>query len=437
MMDCLVFTSEITPRIAYVLEVIFDQLPGVRYRTTTDKSKYLSYEGPKINYSRERLADSEIFIAAGPLLFENNIHSIEIEVEKQDDVPYFFKMKAQKADFEFDLPAMLFYLISRYEEYLPFEADEHDRFPAKQSLAFKNDFLELPLVNIWIAKLRQLLNSKFPDLQIPVPEFKYVPTYDVDMAWAFLNRGWRSWGGLVKDLIMFNTKMLGLRLKVFRGKLPDPFFTFDYLNEIHKKYHLSPKWFFLLGNYGKFDKNISWKNTDLQKLIRAVAPKENIGIHPSYASNTDYELLEKETLRLAKIKKSTVFNSRQHYLKLSIPNTYRYLLQVGVQADFTMGFADAVGFRASIANPFQWYDLEKEQVTSLVIHPFQVMDVTLKNYLKLSPNEAIEKVTTMAGLVKKYGGTFSTLWHNSSFSALHGWSGWKKVYEEIIEKVSG
>jgi hypothetical protein len=98
-----------------------------------------------------------------------------------------------------------------------------------------------------------------------------------------------------------------------------------------------------------------------------------------------------------------------------------------------MGYADDIGFRAGIATPFYWYDLENEQVTPLKLHPFQVMEVTLQQYLELSPDEAIEKVKPLVAAIKAVGGTFTTLWHNSTLSNIDEWEGWRKVYEEIIE----
>ena len=100
-----------------------------------------------------------------------------------------------------------------------------------------------------------------------------------------------------------------------------------------------------------------------------------------------------------------------------------------------MGYADDIGFRAGIATPFYWYDLENEQVTHLKIHPFQVMEVTLKEYLKLSPQEAFEQVKPLIAATKTVGGTFTTLWHNSTLSD-KAFSEWRIVYEKIIDEAS-
>ena len=196
-----------------------------------------------------------------------------------------------------------------------------------------------------------------------------------------------------------------------------------------------------MGDYGEFDKNIDWQNSRLQNLIRKIAKKHPVGIHPSYQSNTDYAILKSEIKRLQHIVSTpnpqppSQF-SRQHYLKLSFPETYQRLIKAGITDDFSMGYADNIGFRAGIATPFYWYDLENEQVTHLRIHPFVIMEVTLQQYLKLTPDEAFERVKPLINATKAVGGTFTTLWHNSTLSDVGEWKGWRGLYEKILILVS-
>jgi hypothetical protein len=123
-------------------------------------------------------------------------------------------------------------------------------------------------------------------------------------------------------------------------------------------------------------------------------------------------------------------------LRLHIPETYRVLLSHNILEDWTMGYADDIGFRASIAFPYNWYDLNKEEVTNLKIYPFAAMDVTLKNYLKLSPNEAVARISEMSKNLRLVGGTFCTLWHNVTVNDLDDWVGWRKAYEQILQAVA-
>jgi hypothetical protein len=431
--DCLILVPEISPRIIYTFRFMLEENLGLKMEITDDLESYVAFEGIRINYTNKRQCEQEVVVPSAGLLFEKGIRSLDIEVSKTKDIPFFFKVSVSQSDLDFDIPAMIFFQLSRYEEYWPFQGDQYGRFTAAQSIAGKHGFLRKSVVNIWLDLFKKEVKARFPGVVLTTKKYHFQPTYDIDLAWAFRNRGIRSMGGWVKDLIKLNLNNLHLRNDSRSDKTKDPFYTFEYLKDLHNEYGLNPIWFFLLGNYGGVDKSISWKNPEFRQLIRQVAAPSNIGIHPSFASSENFELLEKEVFKLGVIKKSTVHRSRQHYLMLSFPNTYRQLIRAGIREDFSLGYADDIGFRSGFAGDYFWYDLEAEKTTLLRLYPFQVMDVTLKNYLKLRPEEAIEQVDAIVQQVRKYGGTFSSLWHNSSFASSHGWEGWEMVYKALIK----
>ncbi len=432
-MDCLVFAPEITPRIRYTYKTILQEFFGLETGFTDNLEDFKSFQRVKINYSHEICQSGEVYIVPCGLLSEQGIRKIELTIEFKADLPFFFKTDNAAADLTYDLPAMIFFMLTRYEEYWDFSGDRFGRFTAKESLAGKFGFLRTPVVNLWVRELEKCILRKFPEVSVKKPAYRFQPTYDIDLAWAFSNRGMRGFAGWLKDFMRLDFKKVRRRNLSIRDNSKDPFHAYDLLKEIHETFDLHPIWFFLMGNYGGVDKCINWKNAAFRELIRSVAPQARVGIHPSFASNDDFLLLEKEIMKLGVIKKGPVKKSRQHYLSLSFPGTYRNLIRAGVKSDYSMGFADDIGFRAGIAGEFNWYDLEKETETALRIIPFQVMDVTLKQYLNLSPEDAWRTVERILDQVKKTGGVFSTLWHNSSFSAFHGWSGWEEVYRKIIE----
>ena len=171
----------------------------------------------------------------------------------------------------------------------------------------------------------------------------------------------------------------------------------------------------------------------MQSLIKDISSKAVTGIHPSFASNQMPEKITVEKKRLKEITGDEVTKSRQHFLKLRFPDTYRNLLAAGITDDYTMGFAEDIGFRAGLCTPFLWYDLKEEKQTGLTVHPFAVMDGTLNNYLKLSPEQAVEKVKGIIQEVKNVKGEFITIWHNETLSDWREWKGWRDVYEKIIK----
>ncbi|MEM8584396.1 MAG: hypothetical protein AAGF87_09020, partial [Bacteroidota bacterium] len=147
------------------------------------------------------------------------------------------------------------------------------------------------------------------------------------------------------------------------------------------------------------------------------------------------QLITKEVQTFKSIIEQGPFSSRQHYLRLSLPETYRALIRAGLRSDYSMGYADMPGWRAGTHLPFPWYDLEKEKSTHLQIYPFAFMDVTLKNYQHLSASDALQKMMFYRNQVDSLGGPLYSLWHNSSFSEAHGWSGYGEIYERYLRGI--
>ena len=427
----LLYTKETSPRLSYIVQFILNDIQGVEFKTTQDKNEFDSFEGVKINYSDENL-DNSFQIIPTELLFETDIIQKKILVSDWENMKIFFKT-SDHSDFPFDVFAASFYLISRYEEYLPFSADQHGRFEANQSLAFKGGFLYDPIVDQWSCKLAKMLQERFPDFKTCKREFKYISTIDIDNAYAYLYKGTvRTIGAAMRDLFKMDIDENIKRFQTLTGE-KDPFDTYGYLDALHKQYGIDPYWFFLVGNYNTYDKNLPLDNEAFQDLIKKISQRAEIGIHPSYESNKDYKQLKKEFDYISGISEKPITRSRQHYLKLLFTETYQNLLKLGIKEDYTLGYATDVGFRAGTCTPFNFYDLYKEEETALKIFPFQVMDTTLNQYLKLDVDEAIDKIAEIIQKVKQVNGTFISLWHNESLSDHGHWKGWEPVYKRMLE----
>ena len=100
-----------------------------------------------------------------------------------------------------------------------------------------------------------------------------------------------------------------------------------------------------------------------------------------------------------------------------------------------MGYGSDIGFRAGTCTPFNYYDLEKEQETSLKVYPFQVMDITLNHYKKHNVTTAISAIEDIIEKIKNVNGTFVTIWHNEALSDHGHWKGWETVYREMLRLV--
>jgi peptidoglycan/xylan/chitin deacetylase (PgdA/CDA1 family) len=289
-------------------------------------------------------------------------------------------------------------------------------------------------VNLWALELKRVLQQAYPELQFSEHHYRYISTFDIDSAFAYREKGFmRHLGSMGISLLNFNFRKIGERIRVLMGLEKDPYDTYDWQLEMAKKYHLKQIYFFLVGDYGEYDKNIPVEGSrSFQSLIKSIADYAEVGVHPSYYSNSNKDQLRKEVRRLSKVLKNEIVKSRQHYLKITFPDTYRNLLEFDILEDYSMGYASEIGFRASICTPFNFYDLDLDVSTKLRLTPFMLMDGTMKDYMRMSPEESIDRAKSLIDEVKAVNGTFVTLWHNQSVNDRDEWNGWRNVYEEIV-----
>ena len=428
----LIYTPKITSRHKYIFKLFFNEIHQIKFQITEREDEFKAFDGAKLNYSNTSFED-DIFIESIGLLNEKGINQQDINVSPQNNIPAFFQSQSDSS-MGFDVFSASFYLVSRYEEYLPFVKDIHQRFQAESSLAYKHDFLQKPLINIWAKSLMQKIKQKHPDLEVISPTYNYISTIDIDNAFYYLEKGFvRSLAGFFASIFSFDFNGIQQRFAVLLGKQKDPYDTYDAQLKLQKEYNLKVIYFILLADYGLNDKNISFTKRKFQLLIKRLADYASIGIHPSYGSNTNFSKLPKEIKRLEGITKREVTKSRQHFLKLTLPETYNQLVDFGIRDDYTMGFASAIGFRASICSAYTFYNLDTETILPIKIHPFAVMDATLLYYLKLSPEQSLTQISALIEEVKNVNGTFISLWHNDTFSNYKQWKGWESVYKEMIK----
>jgi len=428
----LVYTSKKSSRLRYIFDLILGDLLGLEISFTDKVDIFKNYQGPRLSYCDHQIADEPFFFASR-ILFEKGIEDQQINVFDWKGIPVFFGTHP-KYIMPFDLFAASFYLVSRYEEYLPHIKDDHMRFSPQQSLAYQKNFLHRPLVNIYAEELKTILHQHFPTLEFKERNYKYISTFDIDSAYAYREKGIvRHLGAFALSLLSFNFKKIIERVRVLFSLEKDPYDTYEWQLEISKKYHLKTIYFFLVGEYGEFDKNIPLEGSrSFQALIKSIADYAEVGVHPSYYSNSNKDQLQKEIRRLSRVLKRQVIKSRQHYLKVTFPETYRNLLEFDIREDYSMGYASEIGFRASICTPFNFYDLDLDVSTKLSLIPFMLMDGTMKDYMKLNPEESIKRAKALIDEVKAVNGIFVTLWHNQSVNDKEEWSGWRNVYEQIV-----
>jgi len=426
-----IFSNTITGRLIYILRLIFNDLLGIEFELTSDTEKFLQRKGPKIGYTADRITD-EMLICPSGLVFENDIKPQQLTVTVWDGIKIFYQTPA-KADLPFDIFSASFLMVSRYKEYLPNKKDQFMRFEATESIAWQYGFLEEPVINQWACKLQEILQQRYPDLRFPVRKFQFISTIDIDNAYAFKHKGFiRTSGALLRSLLHRDVNNFLARVSTLLGNDEDPYNTYNYIEQLEQSNGISSLFFFLVGDYSRFDTNISIRSLAYSNLVKSIAADHKVGIHPSVASNKHISILHKEIRRLTEVLGSPVYRSRQHFLIFELPATYLKLIKEGISEDYSMGYASHLGFRAGICSPFRFYNLGEEKETDLVVYPFQVMDIALRQYLRLDPDQAVGKIKEIMDKVKKVNGTFVSLWHNESLSDKGVWQGWRKVFEEVV-----
>lgn len=426
-----IYSDIITGRLDYIVGLIVGDILGLEFELTSSKDKFRQQHGPKISYGAERISD-EVLICPAGLLFESDVRPQQLNITEWEGMKIFYQSTV-KADLPFDIFSASFLMVSRYKEYLPYAKGKFRRFEASESIAFQYGFLEEPVINQWAAKVKDILKQRYPQLRFPERKFQFMSTIDIDNAYAFRHKGFiRTLGAMIRSILHRDVNTLLSRISTLLGHDDDPYNTYNYIEHTEQKYGFSSLFFFLVGDYNRYDTNISIRSLAFRNLVKSIAAGHKVGIHPSVASNKNIAILRKEIRRLARVLEGPVTRSRQHFLIFELPATYLRLMNEGILEDYSMGYASHAGFRAGICTPFRFYNLEEEKVTDLVVYPFQVMDVTLRQYMRLTPVEAIGKIRDLMDKVKKVNGTFISLWHNESLSDKGMWQGWQKVFEEVL-----
>jgi len=426
----LVYTHKITPRFKYVFKQICTRILGIPVNFTTVIEEFIAHDSLKMSYTRQPLSN-EIFVRANELLFEQGLSDLDINVLTWEETKCFFPT-GEKSALPFDVFAATFYLISRYEEYLPHVKDDYGRFTAQESLAFKNKFLDQPVVDIWAYKFKAILQDNYPDFDFPDQKYTVRPVIDIPVAYDYKLKGlMRTIGGTFKDFFTFKFKRLYQRYSVVMGFKRDPYDTYKYVINKQKTSKYKFIFFFLLGDFSTYDKNINFQKQKFISLIKHVGDYCQVGIKTSFFALSNIEILKEEKARMERIINTAIVGSRHSFSKVNLPESYRHLVELEIPEDYTMGYVNYLGFRAGTCTPFLFYDLDFEVQTPLKIVPFQALDFAfLKYHSLLDKQQALKRLIQS---IKQVNGTFVPVFHNYTFGNNPRWQHFKNLFNIIID----
>lgn len=423
-----IYSPQSSTRLLYILDWVFNIRMGIEYKLTHQREE-------KIYLSYGEIIAGAVYIPDAQLLWQKGINQHTVNTGNWNNTPTLYA--SANGDIQFDIFSAIFFLITRYEEYYSYTPDKHERYPHTDSILYKNNWLERPIVDEWIEALRRLLNEKC-GFDINSKSFSFLPTYDIDIAWSYKHKGIvRNAGGLLKDISNLKLSAVAKRLSVNIINGEDPYFAFPFMYSLHNMYKYKPLFFVLAAlKTDTYDKNINPNHKAMQKLIRSFAEQGTVGIHPSYNSGKNNQLFKDEKAVLEKAIDKGINFSRQHFIRLFLPHTYRQLITYGITDDYSMGYGTHIGFRAGTGSSFFWYDIDNEKQTDLKIHPFCFMDSTAHYDMKLSASEAFSRLEKMELFLHGTNSRLITVFHNFSLGTDKEWNGWRELYTKYLERHS-
>jgi hypothetical protein len=425
----LVYTPKITSRLKFIFKQICFRILGIPVDFTNKIEPFIAHDSLKISYGYQPLRN-EFFVKSNGLLDEQGLSDITLNVQDWDNTKCFFYV-GDKSDLPFDIFSAAFYLLSRYEEYLPHVKDSYGRFTKEESLGFKHDFLHQPVVDIWAYKFRKALQRRFPDYEFTQRIYTIDPIIDVPVAYRYQNKGFlRTIGGTFYDLFTFKFKNVYNRYMVLTGLRKDPFNVFNWILNRQKAVHQRFKIFFLIGAYTTYDKSINIQKKGFVSLIKYMSDYCHVGLKVSFLALDNLNILKSEKQNIEAVINTDLEIVRASFSKVNLPVTYRNMIELEITSDYTMGYPNTIGFRAGTCTPFLFYDIDYEIQTPLLIYPFQLMDFALlKNTSFLDKKETLERAMEQ---VKNVNGTFRFIFHNYSFGSKRRWANFKKLFNLIL-----
>src|SRR5690606_25243830 len=169
----------------------------------------------------------------------------------------------------------------------------------------------------------------------------------------------------------------------------DPFNTFDWIMDRSEDAGLCSAFYFICGHTdpSRDGTYVPEHPAIIELMQRIHARGHEIGLHPSYHSYRNAEVIRNEAQRLRKACEQAgieqeQFGVRMHYLRWETPTTLHGLEGAGLVYDTTLGYAKAPGCRCGTCHEYQAFDPVQNRALSLRIRPLIAMESTIIDRLR-------------------------------------------------------
>jgi hypothetical protein len=330
-----------------------------------------------------------------------------------------------------DILAATLFMLSRWEEAVMPIRDEHERFPAVASVAYKQRFLDRPIVDEYALILQAWLKVLLPGWEPSPRRFSVKLSHDID---SVRRASLRTLAG---DLLKRgNIRQAGKTAQaIFRPERDQHLQGIYRLADWSEQHGLHSAFYFMAAQPGIHDIGYNPGSVLIQRCITDLQKRgHEIGFHAGYRAFSDPRRFLAEKQRLDAVLEQGQYGGRHHYLRFRVPDTWQQWAEAGLVYDSTLSYADHEGFRCGTCHPYQPFDIRQDRPLDLLEIPLIVMDGTLKQYRGLTPEAGKERILTLAQRCRRVGGIFTLLWHNNSL--LNDWRPWVDMYRQVLPELA-
>ena len=333
----------------------------------------------------------------------------------------------------YDILGLTYWMLTRHEEVGRTDLDNHGRFPAVHSHAYKHGYLERPVVDEWLHVLGQVIARTWPGIALKQHQFCMKVSHDVDAPSRY---GFASAKGLLRAMagdvlkrgdIKNALRAPWIRLNTRDALHPgDPFNTFEWIMDLSDQHGLISAFYFICGRTSAMDADYEPEHPAIRALMRRIHERgHEIGLHPSYGTYQKPELIAQEAQRLRAVLaeeniQQAEMGGRMHYLRWEQPTTLRAWADAGMAYDSTLSYADYPGFRCGTCFEYPVFDMTSRWRGHLRIRPLIVMECSImaQRYMGFGVGKfAFDKFEELKKKCMKVNGCFTLLWHNSQFES--------------------
>jgi hypothetical protein len=446
----------------YIINIMFREFLGLSYNIIYNNQNYWQLNlnnGNKIFFEDYFFNKNKKILAY--LNYENIPEIIEFQKKRyntfmpQNDLPIIYgKNKPVKIEDynEFktiyctiDIFASSFFMLTRWEEYVNKTRDEHVRFPATASLAYRSGFLNRSVVNEYVEMLWNMIKELAPGLHRKKRKTQVLVSCDVDQPFDStvdnLKNLVRVCGGDVIKRHSCLEAIKRVRRFIFNktGNYKyDENYTFKWYMDTCEKNNLQVAFYFIPDNSEPGNGSYSLKEKRIVNLLKIINQRgHEIGVHGSYQSYRDKEKTVKHKAMFENALKNAGINepikgNRQHYLRWDSAVTPAILDEAGFEYDTSGSYADSAGFRYGVCYEFSMWDILNQKKLTIKQRPLIVMECSVidDRYMGIGYGEqAFVYIKKLKDECRKYNGDFVILWHNSRLRNDEE----KRFYKQVLD----